>query len=296
MKVPESRGLRLLFEVSQRSIRGFFEHDMTTYAAALAYRALFALFPFLAFLVALLGFLGVIGFFDWLTEQTRSTLQEQYAGLGEQAVRQIQHQTQGELFLSVIILAVWSVSRGVNSLAKALNTVYGVWESRPPWKRVLLELFFAPGLAVVIILAVTLLLIGPRVVEWIVGLVGLDEVFILLWAWLRLPVALVVLMLAVSVVYWVVPNADHPFRLITPGAILAVIVWIVASLAFSFYLANFANYSVTYGSLGAAVALLLYFYISAAVLLFGAEVNAAIYGYASREDVTDDPRGRDSRL
>ncbi len=296
MKVPESRGLRLLFEVSQRSIRGFFEHDMTTYAAALAYRALFALFPFLAFLVALLGFLGVIGFFDWLTEQTRSTLQEQYAGLGEQAVRQIQHQTQGELFLSVIILAVWSVSRGVNSLAKALNTVYGVWESRPPWKRVLLELFFAPGLAVVIILAVALLLIGPRVVEWIVGLVGLDEVFILLWAWLRLPVALVVLMLAVSVVYWVVPNADHPFRLITPGAILAVIVWIVASLAFSFYLANFANYSVTYGSLGAAVALLLYFYISAAVLLFGAEVNAAIYGYASREDVTDDPRGRDSRL
>jgi membrane protein len=118
-----------------------------------------------------------------------------------------------------------------------------------------------------------------------VGLVGLDEVFIYLWAWLRLPVALVLLMFAVSLVYWAIPNVNHRFRLTTPRAALSVIVWLVASLGFSFYLVNFADYSVVYGSLGAAVALLLYFYISAAVLLLGAEVNAAIHDRAPDEKI-----------
>jgi membrane protein len=119
------------------------------------------------------------------------------------------------------------------------------------------------------------------VVEWFVGLVGLDEIFISLWMWLRLPVALVLLMLTVSTVYWAIPNVNNPYRLITPGAVLSVTVWVLASLGFSVYLANFANYSVIYGSLGAAFALLLYFYISAAVLLMGAEVNVAIQYYIS---------------
>jgi membrane protein len=276
MRILELRGLRLLFEVSKRSIRCFAQHDMPTYAAALAYRALFALFPFVGFLILLLGFSGIGVLFEWLIDQGSFALDEQYAELGEWLVSEIQAQAQGALLSSVIVIAVWSVSRGVVSLTKALNTVHGVEESRPAWKRVLLQVFFALGIAVMIILGTALLLIGSRVVEWLVGLVGLDEVFVFLWAWLRLPVALVLLMLAVSVIYWLVPSVDQPFRLITPGAALAVIAWVISSLGFSFYLANFADYSVVYGSLGAAIALLLYFYISAGVLLLGAEVNEAI--------------------
>jgi len=204
-------------------------------------------------------------------------------------IRQGLYQAQGgELLSSVTVLAVWSVSGGVRSLTKALNTVHGVVESRPTWKRLVLQVFFAVGLAVTLIIATALLLIGPWAVEWLVGLVGLDEIFISLWAWLRLPVALILLMLVVSVVYWVVPNVDQPFRLITPGAVLAVIVWVVASLAFAYYVSNFANYSVIYGSLGAAVALLLYFYISAVVLLLGAEMNALIYYNVAKRDATED--------
>lgn len=276
MSTPELRGLRLLFAVTKHSVTCFAQHDMLTYAAALAYRALFALFPFFGFLIVLLGFFRISVYFEWLIEQGDFALDEQYAEFGWWLIDKIQEQAQSGLLSSVAVIALWSVSRGVVSLTKALNTVHGVGETRPAWKRVLLQVFFALGLAVLIILGTALLLIGPRVVAWIVGLVGMDEVFILLWMWLRLPVALVLLMVAVSLIYWVVPNSDHPFRLITPGAALAVIAWVIASLGFSFYLANFADYSVVYGSLGDAVALLLYFYISAGVLLLGAEVNEAI--------------------
>ena len=280
MKVPEG-GLRPLLEVSKRSIRKYFKHDnMSSHAAALAYRALFALVPFLALLVALAGFLRIGELFtQWLSDQTSSALLGQTAELVEQWIKQSQFETPGGLLSGMVILAVLSVSSGVRTLTKALNVVHEVEESRPGWKRYGLSFFYALGLAIMVILATALLLIGPQVVERIVGLVGLEEVFISLWTWLRLPVALVLLMLSVSIVYWVFPNVNYSYRLVTPGAALAVIVWVLASLGFSFYLANFANYSVVYGSLGVAFALLLYFYISAAVLLFGAEVNAAIHHY-----------------
>ena len=283
MKVPEE-GLRPLLEVSKRSSRKYFKHDnMSSQAAALAYRALFAIVPFLALLVALAWFLGIGDFFtQWLTDQTTSALLGQLAEVVEQWIKQSQFQTQSErlsIGIVTISIAIWSVSSGVRTLTKALNVVHEVEETRPGWKRYGLSFFYALGLAIMVILATALLLIGPRVVERIVGLVGLEEVFISVWTWLRLPVALVLLTLSVPIIYWVFPNVKYSYRLVTPGAALAVIVWVLASLGFSFYLSNFANYSVIYGSLGVAFVLLLYFYISAAVLLFGAEVNAAMHHY-----------------
>jgi membrane protein len=116
-----------------------------------------------------------------------------------------------------------------------------------------------------------------RLVERIAELVGLDEAFVLLWVWLRFPVALSLLAVVLSLVYRFGPNAKQRFRSVVLGGALAVVLWAISSVGFSFYLANFANYGVTYGSLGAAVGLLLYLYLSASVVLLGAEVNAAIY-------------------
>jgi membrane protein len=288
MTVPEAEGLRLLLEVSKRSITKFLRHYMSSWAAALAYHALFAIVPFLALLVVLLWLLGIGNFFiEGLTDQTSSAaLQGPTAEAVEQwiGIEQSEYQTLGGWISFAIIsisIAVWSVSDGIRTLTRALNTAYEVEETRPSWKRYGVSFFYALGLAVMVILGSTLLLIGPELVGKVVGLVGLDEMFISLWTWLRLPVALVLLMLAVSIVYWAVPNVNYPYRLITPGAALAVIVWILASLGFSFYLANFANYSAVYGSLGLAFVLLLYFYTSASVLLLGAEVNAAVHYYSS---------------
>jgi membrane protein len=303
MKIPNSLGLRHLLEVSKRSIRKYLKYDnMSSYAAALAYRALFAIVPFLALLVVLLWFLGIGDFFiQWLTDQTTSALQGQTAEVVEQWIKQTQYPTQGErlsIGIVTIGIAIWSVSSGVRTLTKALNVVHEIEETRPGWKRYGLSFFYALGLAIMVILATGLLLIGPRVVEWLVGLVRLDEVLVSLWLWLRLPVSLALIMLSVSIIYWVLPNVNYPYRLVTPGTVLAVIVWVLASLGFSFYLANFADYSVVYGSLGAAFALLLYFYISSAVLLMGAEVNAAIHYTSDRhmqvEEHTIDHEARDA--
>jgi membrane protein len=121
------------------------------------------------------------------------------------------------------------------------------------------------------------MLIGPQVAGGLAGLAGLDEAWVALWAWLRFPVALFLLVAVLSVVYRFVPDTDRSFWSATPGANFAVIAWAIASLGFSFYLANFADRGLTYGSLGTAVGLLVYLYLSSLVVLLGAEINAAVY-------------------
>jgi membrane protein len=159
----------------------------------------------------------------------------------------------------------------------ALNGAFDVEENYPPWKEYPLSIFYTIFLALIIVVATGLMLIGPQVVEWLAEQVGMGMVFAALWTWLRYPIAVLLLMIVIALIYYLLPNGDQPFRLVTPGAVLAVLVWIAASLDFSYYVSNFSNYGALYGSLGAVIVLLLYFFISAAVLLFGAEVNAEIY-------------------
>lgn len=272
---------------------------MPTRASALAYQGLFALFPFVIFLGVLLVVLQIDGFFDRfieqasleppqqvpgplapVLEQAQSSLSEEVlAPVAERLVSQGQEVAENKLLpFGIVFFALWSASGLAWTLLEALNVVHEVEETRPLWKRFALSVVFAPILAVTVIVGAGLLLIGSRLAEWFAGrIVGLDEASVALWWWLRIPVALFLLMLAVSAIYRFVPNAHRSIRFIAPGAVIAVIAWVLASLAFSFYLYNFADYGVIYGSLGVAVALLVYLYLSATALLLGAEVNEAIY-------------------
>lgn len=291
MRIPGLGGLGLL-ELSKRSIKAYLEDDMMTYAAALAFRALFALFPFMIFLVALLGFLRIPGFFDWLLDQAQTVLPEQAAGQVEQVIGQVRDRERSGLLSFGIVVAIWSASVGVRSLMNGLNAAYDVEEARPAWKRYPLSILYTIALAVMIIVAAGLMFLGPQVVGWLAEQVGLAGVFTTVWGWLRWPVAIFLLMLAVAVIYYAGPNVDQPFRLITPGSVLAVGVWVVASLGFSSYVSNFGSYEATYGSLGAVIVLLFYFFISSAVLMFGAEVNAQVHHNVSPEARPQAGRGR----
>jgi membrane protein len=308
MRAAGARRLRIV-EVAQRSIRNFVGHSMPTFASALAYQGLFALFPFVIFLGLLLVVLQVDGFFDRLIEQARSRAPQQVPGslepvveqtrsslpeealapVAERLVRQGQEVAESNLLrFGIVFFAIWSASGVAWTLLEALNVLHQVEETRPLWKRFVFSVVFAPAIGVMVIVGAGLLLIGPQLAEWLAGRVGLDEAFVILWWWLRIPVALFLLMLAVSVIYRFVPNTNRRFRFVAPGAVVAVIAWALALLGFSFYLSNFADYGAVYGSLGAAVALLVYLYISAATLLLGAEVNEALYRFASE---TEGPGG-----
>jgi membrane protein len=280
-----------IIELGERSIRTFFEHRMTTYAAALAYRGLFGLFPFVLILVVLAGLLGFTDIFDRLLEQTSSEptqqVPHQLEPVVEQGREQIQplermieqarRQAAGELLFFGIAVALWSTSALARTLTEALNAAYEIAETRAGWRRFALSWSFGPIFALVVVVSVGLMLIGPRLVERIAEVVGLDEVFVFLWGWLRYPVALSLLAVVLSLVYRFGPDARQRFRSVGLGAALAVVLWAVSSVGFSFYLATFADYGVTYGSLGAAVGLLFYLYLTASVVLLGAEVNAVIY-------------------
>ena len=286
---PQEKGV--IRELGERSIRAFFfEHPMSTYAAALAYRGLFGLFPFVLILVVLVGALGFPDFFDRAMDQARAQssryVPQQLEPVVEPAREQVQpllgmieraeKQAGGNLLFFGVAVALWSVSAVARTLTEAFNVAYQVAETRRWWKQLVLSLAFGPVLALVVIVSVALMLVGPQLVGSIAALVDLDELFVRLWGWLRFPVALLLLAVVLSVVYRFGPNAKQRFRSVVPGAALSVVLWAISSVGFSFYLANFANYGVTYGSLGAAVGLLFYLYLCASVVLFGAELNAAI--------------------
>ncbi len=279
MEIPGLRGLGLAAAL-KRAVKEFVDDKMLTYAAALAYQVLFSIFPFTIFLIALLGFLNLADFFDWLLQQARQVLPRDAMGGVQDVIEQIREQEQGGLISFGIILALWSASAGVRATMDALNVAYDVEETRPAWKRYPLSIVYTLGIAIMLVAAAGLMLVGPRAIEWLAAQVGLGHIVTAVWTWLRFPIAVLLLMVAVAVVYYVAPNVEQPFQFITPGSVLAVIVWVAASLGFSYYVSNFANYSATYGSLGAVILLLLFFYISAAVMLFGAEVNAVIERHA----------------
>ncbi|MFA5679562.1 MAG: YihY/virulence factor BrkB family protein [Pseudomonas sp.] len=276
-----------VWEVLKRTARGFSEHDLSTYAAALAYRALFSVFPFILFLMALLGFLHLPDFFDWLRAQAVLLLPPIAMQQVDPVLDQLQ-QSQGGLMSVGIVLALWTASIGVRSLMNAMNKVYQVEDSRPTWKLFILSVAYTIGLAIMMLLAAGFMTLGPQIMSWLAAQIGLEQVLVTLWAWIRWPLAILLLMLAVALIYYATPDVKQEFRFITPGSVVAVIVWLAASVGFGIYVQNFANYNATYGSIGAIIVLLLYFYISAAVLLLGAQLNATIeHASVEGKDVGD---------
>jgi membrane protein len=250
---------------------------MTTYAAALAYRGLFGLFPFALLTVVLLGVLDLDGFFRGLLEQARPPFQQLNPGVLAPVFEEARKRAGRGLLSFGVVASFYSVYALARTLVEALNAAHEVEETRPAWKRLLLLVAFGPAMIAATVTAIMAMLIGSRLAERVAGLVGLDDVVVVLWAWARIPIALVLLAIVLSVVYRFAPAADQAYRIVTPGAAVAVVAWIVASLGFSVYLSNFADYSATYGGLGAAIGLLLYLYLTAAMVLFGGEVNAALY-------------------
>ncbi len=275
-------------ELVTQTVQNFVRHDMGTYAAALAFSTILALFPFTIFVLGLLGAVGRPDFFDWLLDQVRMTLPRDAFGSVEQVVSEVRGREQSNVISIGFGLALWTASAGVRALMTALNAAYDVPESRPVWVVYPLSLLYTVGLAVLLMVAAGLMLLGPQAVQWLAGYVGLSSEIIAVWEWVRWPAAVLLLLLAIATVYYVAPIVEQPFVLVTPGSLLTITVWLVASYAFSFYVGSFGNYGATYGSLGGVIVLLLFCFISSAVLLLGAALNAVIYHFVKRRGLDDE--------
>lgn len=279
MRIPGLRGASSR-SLLKRTISQFLVHDMQTHARAVTYQVLFSLFPFIIFFIALLGFFDLSNLFDWLRRRSEVFFLMQTAPQMNVILDQLQQRRHGMLSFGVGF-SLWASSSAMRSMMKALNVVYGVKEGRPAWKRYAVSVVTTLVVGTTLATAVTLLLVRPTAMQALFQHFGVDPIFAALWSWwLRWPAIVLLLTATVTVVYWAAPDVEQRFQFVTPGAFLAVLVWCIASIAFGYYVRNVSNFDQVYGSVGTAIVLLLYCLISAFILLFGAELNAAVEFHA----------------
>jgi membrane protein len=266
------------FRALKATVQEFQRDDALGIAAQLAYYLILALFPFILVLVSLLGTFGseelaseVLGYFqqvmpDQAYEIIKDFTDNIISGKAEAP----------GLFTFGILFTIWAASGAFAALINALNRAYDVQETRPFWKVRGIAILMTLGLSVLILIGVLLLVLGPQIGEAIANVLGLERTFLVVWEVARWPVALFFMMFTVALLYYFAPDVDQPFRWITPGGLIGVVLWVLASVGFNFYVSNFGSYNKTYGSIGAVIVLLLYLYISSLTILFGATLNATL--------------------
>jgi membrane protein len=262
----------------KRTLTEFQEDNLSDWAAALTYYGLLALFPALIAMASLLGIFGdpkttTQKLTEIITEIGPESGAETFKGPIESIV---ENQTAaGFAFVFGLALALWSASGYVGAFIRASNIIYETPEGRPFWK--LRPLQIAVTLAMIImmaLLAVGLVLTGP-VVSAVADPIGLSGTAVDVWNVAKWPVMAAIFILMVDVLYYASPNAKlRGFKWVTPGALVAIVVWAIASVLFAFYVANFSSYDKTYGTLAGLVVLLLWFWITNLAILFGHQLNA----------------------
>ena len=290
---PEGTDARAgLWPTLKRTALEFREDNMPDWAAALTYYGLLSLFPALIALVSILGLFGnpeetTNTITDVVTQIGPSSAAETFAGPIQSITAN--RSAAGILFVVGLAVAVWSASAYVGAFMRASNIIWETPEGRGFLK--LRPLQLAVTLLMIITLAIValaLVLTGP-IVEAVGNSIGIGDTALTVWDLAKWPVLLVVLSLMIAVLYYAAPNVKLPgFRWVTVGSVVALAIWVLASAAFAFYVANFGSYDKTYGTLGGIVTLLVWMWISNLALLFGAELNAE--RERSRELAADVPR------
>ena len=259
--------------------------DVVNRAAILSFYFLLALFPLLLFLMALLGY-----FVDTGTELRRNLLT--YLGgivpisasdLINKTVDEISQDSSGGKLWFGLVTSLWFASSGMGAIIEALNVAYDVKETRAWWRRSLLAILLTVALAVLIITALALMFYGSRIAEGIANHYGFGGAFTAAWTVLQWLFVLIFVFIAFVLIYFFAPDLhEQQLRWLTPGAAVAVILWLLVSFLFGSYLNFYNTYSVVYGSLGAVIILLLWFYLTGVTILIGGEVNSIIEQAAAR--------------
>jgi membrane protein len=276
---PSDLSRRSWFYVARKTLREFSDDQCLDLAAALTYYAVLAIFPAMLALLSLLGLVvDPVKTVDTVVEVLGPLVSDQVLTTLEQPLRDLATSDAAGTALVVGVLgALWSASGYVGAFGRAMNRIYEIGEGRPFWK--LRPVMILITLVAVLLIAVVLLLLvvsGP-VAQSIGDAFGLGDVVVLVWAIAKWPVIAVAVLAVVAMLYYATPNVKQPkFRWISVGAGIALLVWLVASAAFAAYLATFASYDKTYGSLAGVIVALLFLWITNVALLLGAEVDSEL--------------------
>jgi membrane protein len=273
--------------LAQRVWNEIWVDEVTDRAAALAYYFVFALFPTLLFLTALIGMFPLPGLMDRLLGYSDTALPPDAASMLRKTLAEIQRGAHGGLLSVGALAALWASSSGMDSMIAALNHAYDIKDRRPWWRRRLIALGLTIGFAVFILAGLVLLVFGAQIGGVVAARLGLGHVFTTAWNVVSIVVVVGCVLFGLALLYYLAPDAAQRWRWVTPGSAVALVLWLGLSLGLRFYVAHFANYSATYGSIGGVILLILWLYLTGIVLLLGAEINAEIeHAAAERGEAT----------
>lgn len=275
---PTELPRRRWWPVLRRSVRRFRSHNLVDWAAALTYYGVLSLFPALLALVSVVGLLGADAV-DALLDNLRSLTPGPARDLLDTAVRQVRGGTgQAGVALAVgVLLALWSASGYVAAFIRAANAVHGVEEGRPAWRTLPLRLGLTLALLVLLALTVLSVVLTGSLADRMGEVLGIGDTAVTAWSYAKWPALVLLVSLLVALLYRVAPDVRQPgVRWLTPGSLLAVVLWLAASAAFAGYVANFDSYNRTYGSLATVVVFLVWLWLSHIAVLLGLEFNVEL--------------------
>jgi membrane protein len=263
-------------ELAHRTWREVIDDDVLGLAAQLSYYFFLALFPAILFLLALASYFPLSNVTDDVGRSLGPFVSPQVLELIQEQMRRLANNENGGLLTFGVAGALWSSSAALVSIVGALNRAYDIEEGRPWWKVRLIATGLTFAVAATVLVALSLILVGPTVARELGNMTGWGSPFE--WAWLVLqwPLVFALVVAGIGLVYYFGPDVDQDWVWITPGAIAAAILWLVISLLFKLYVANFTDYEGSYGTVGGVIVVLLWFYVSGIAILTGAELNSEI--------------------
>jgi membrane protein len=277
-------------ELVKRAIKETIADDVLSLAAQQAYYFFFSLFPALLTLIAVARFFPLVNLTDEVIRTLGRVAPPELISIINDQLLKISENRNGGLLTFAFLLTLWSSSGAMVSIITTLNAAYDISECRS-WLRVrLTAILLTIGLAFFILISMTLIIVGPTLAEKLAVAMHLGPVFEWGWKILQWPIAFALASTGIAIIYYYAPDAEQYWVWLTPGAVTATGLWILSSIALKYYISNIGNFNETYGTIGAVMATLLWFYLTAITILVGAELNAEIehaspYGKAPGEKV-----------
>jgi membrane protein len=275
---PTDLSKRSWLGVLKRSAKEFQEDNLIDWAAALTYYGVLAIFPALLVLVSILGMIGESAT-QPLIDNLGSVAPGPAKDIFTSAIENLQGSSgaAGVFFVIGILGAVWSASGYIAAFMRASNSIYDIEEGRPLWKTLPMRVGLTILLMVLTAISAVAVTVSGGLAREVGNLLGLGDTAVTVWNIAKWPVLILFVSFMFALLYWAAPNVKQPnFRWLTPGSILAVLGWIVASAAFAFYVANFGSYNKTYGALAGPIVFLVWLWMSNVMILLGAEFNAEL--------------------